>query len=341
VFIRTATLALLASAVTFASPPSHAQTTDDATRAAARQLGYDGIADFQGGKYDAAADKLDRAYRALRAPSLGLWSARAFVKTGKLVSASERYMEVLRLDPGAGDVAVQRQAQADAEVDHAALAPRIPSVVVMVEGAPAEKVAVTVNGVALPSSLVGVKRPVDPGAVNVDGAHAGATASETVNLAEGETKSVTLRFAPVATQAPPARPSAAPPPTGSKPADHVGPSASSQRSIGFIVLGAGGIGILTGATAGGLAISTRSSAQGCQGTNCPTSEKDTVDSYNRLRMISSVGLIAGAALAATGAVLIFTAPSQASTETAASPATYRLAPWLGVDSAGLAFQVER
>jgi hypothetical protein len=58
-------------------------------------------------------------------------------------------------------------------------------------------------------------------------------------------------------------------------------------------------------------------------------------------MISSVGLIAGAALAATGAVLIFTAPSRASTETAASPATYRLAPWLGVDSAGLAFQVER
>jgi hypothetical protein len=346
-FVRRVSLAGLLTALTLASPAVHAQAIDDATRAAARQLGYEGITDFQGGNYDTAADKLDRAYRALRAPSLGLWSARAFAKKGKLVAASERYMEVQRLDPGSGDVAVQKQAQVDAAADHAALLPRIPGIVIAVEGAPVDKITVSVNGAPVPSSLVGVKRLVDPGTVKVDGQFAGARASETVNLGEGETKTVTLRFADgsgavitgsTAAHAPTNTATSAP---AEGAADQPAPSSSSgRRTLAWIVLGAGGVGILTGAVTGGLAMSTRSGIEGCEDTSCPPSARGDVQTYNRYRTISTIGFIAGGALTATGAVLILTAPKSPAKRASAS-AAYRLSPWVGVEGAGLAFEIER
>ena len=73
------------------------------------QLGYEGVAAYQKGDYVSARDKLERAYRVVRAPSLGLWSARALEKSGKLVEASERYLEVTRLEVKAGEAAVQQE----------------------------------------------------------------------------------------------------------------------------------------------------------------------------------------------------------------------------------------
>ncbi|HEX6766144.1 MAG TPA: tetratricopeptide repeat protein, partial [Polyangiaceae bacterium] len=188
-------LVLFLAASCFVAGPAGAQGVDDATRAAARSLGYEGVQDFQAGSYPAAADKLDRAYRALKVPSLGLWSARAFEKIGKLVEASERLLEVQRLDASGGDVSVQKQAQADAATDQAAIAPRIPSVVILIEGATADQARVTVNGSPVPASLIGLKRQVNPGSVKVDGVSGGATATQSVTLKEGESKTVTLRFA--------------------------------------------------------------------------------------------------------------------------------------------------
>ena len=57
--------------------PAAAKGTDDATRSADRRLVFYGIRVFEAGNFEAAHDKLDRAVRALRVHSLGLWSARA------------------------------------------------------------------------------------------------------------------------------------------------------------------------------------------------------------------------------------------------------------------------
>src|SRR5688572_21582724 len=101
--------------------PVQAFGQSDTTRAAARDLGAEGVEAFQAGNFQAASDKLARAYEILRVPSLGLWSARALAKVGKLVEASERYLDVTRLDASKGDTAVQRQAQTDAAVEREAL----------------------------------------------------------------------------------------------------------------------------------------------------------------------------------------------------------------------------
>jgi hypothetical protein len=340
--------ALVTSCLAFGlnAPTLLAQTADDATRAAARSLGYEGIADFQAGNFAAAADKLDRAYRALSVPSLGLWSARALEKTGKLVAAAERYLEVQRLDPGSGGaVDVQRQAQADAKTEHAALLPRIPNIIIQVEGAAPQEVAVTVNGAPVPGSLIGIKRPVDPGSVKLEADHGGRHASETATLREGESKTVTLRFAPASAvesaavpaavlAAPPAAPPA--PNAANQPADAASASSGSGlRTIGFVTLAAGGVGIITGAVTGLVANSRKGSIEGCEDTRCPPSASDDVESYNQLRTVSSVAFIGGGVLAATGIVLVLTAPSAKPASSARTSPLLELSPWLGPGMAGV------
>jgi len=66
-------------------------------RALRRRLGNAGVEAFQAGEFADASAKLERAYRVIQAPSLGLWLARALVQLGKLVEAQERYVAVGRL----------------------------------------------------------------------------------------------------------------------------------------------------------------------------------------------------------------------------------------------------
>jgi hypothetical protein len=63
---------------------AHAEQ-DAATRAAARKLAEDGVAALQSGDAKGAAQKLDKAFRMLLVPSVGLWSGRALIKQGLLV----------------------------------------------------------------------------------------------------------------------------------------------------------------------------------------------------------------------------------------------------------------
>lgn len=316
--------------------PAQAKETDDATRSAARSLGYEGINDFQAGKFATASDKLDRAYRALQVPSLGLWSARALEKSGKLVAAAERYLEVQRLDATGGDVAVQQKAQADAQTEYAALEPRIPSIVIRIEGAKEDAVSVSVNGVAVPSSILGVKRLVDPGEVKVEATFEGQTLNESRTLREGESTTVVLEFSASGAAAPSKQPEPGVA-TASVTADE--PASGSARTLGFVALGLGGAGIVVGAVTGGLAMSGKSSLKGCEDTRCPPSQQSDVDSYNRFRTISTIGFIGGAVLAATGVVLVLSSPKR--TDASVAGTRVALSPWLGGGVAGLSLEARQ
>src|SRR6267154_410269 len=68
------------------SAPGRTQTSE-ATRAAARQLATEGVNNFEAGEFSAASDKLNRAFETIRAPSWGLWSARALARCERLVQA--------------------------------------------------------------------------------------------------------------------------------------------------------------------------------------------------------------------------------------------------------------
>src|ERR1700712_2816842 len=92
-----------------APAPVLARSPVDASRSAARETASAGVAAFQRNDFAIASEKLEKAYRLLKVPSFGLWSARALVKTGHLVQAAERYHEVVQLGLSEGDLTVQKQ----------------------------------------------------------------------------------------------------------------------------------------------------------------------------------------------------------------------------------------
>ena len=170
-----------------------AQAPDDTTLAAARQLGQQGVVLYEQGDYASAHDKLDRAYALVKMPTLGLWSARALVKLGRLVEALQRYREVtlVRLEPSASELL--RNAQTEAQREYDALEARLPQLTVVLAGASPTGVTFRIDGKDLKSALIGVAVPIDPGVHAVEALRGSDVVRKAqVTLAEGEQRSVTL-----------------------------------------------------------------------------------------------------------------------------------------------------
>jgi hypothetical protein len=330
----------------FGSSSARAQTGEDASRAAARKLGYDGVEAFQAGQFAAASQKLEKAFAVLRVPSLGVWSARALVKQDKLIEAADRYVEVVRLPLGAGDLAVQKQAQLDAQSELEETQRLTPSLVIHVEGAAETDVRIQVDGSPLASQLVGEASPLNPGHHQVVGDWAEKRVSVAVTLAPREQKQITLKFsgqaspgataAPVAGGAEPNGGDTAS--TGSRQprADTVARPSQSQarRTLAWVALGAGGAGLALGAVTGAFAMSKRSSLDenpGCADDHvCPRELSESVNSLNTMRTVSTVGFVAGGVLAGAGVVLMLTAPKRREAPSASL--------WMSPTSLGLSGQ---
>lgn len=294
------------------SSSAAAQNVKDSSRAAARDLGYSGVESYQSGDYATALAKLDKAYQVLQVPTLGLWSARARLKTNRWVEAAERLRQVLALEVRGGDAAVQQQAVSDAKQELEALTPRIPSLSIDVKGAPSAA-TVTVDGDVISSALIGEALPSNPGR-HVIVARAGEReVTRDVTLQEGERERVELSFEPVE----PAHATTgdtAPTPSGAATAGDEGPPRSTRKTLAWVLVGTGAAGLAVGATTGFMAIGKKSSLEdstACRGQRCLQSQSDNVNSFNSMRTISGVGLIAGTALAAAGVVLVVTAPKAA------------------------------
>lgn len=86
-----------------------AEPNEGPARAAARRLGYEGVAADEAGQYAIASEKLEKAYAVVRVPSLGLWSARALVQQDKLLEAVDRYLETSRMTVSPMDARLRRR----------------------------------------------------------------------------------------------------------------------------------------------------------------------------------------------------------------------------------------
>jgi hypothetical protein len=137
----------------------------------------------------------------------------------------------------------------------------------------------------------------------------------TVQVAERQVQDVKLVFQPVEPTPAATMPESTPetdrpallPPAVS--ADTAG--GSGQRTLSYVALGLGGVGLAVGATFGIMAIGDKGDLDDkCNADRqCGPELADDVDSYDTNRTISSIGLIGGAVLVGAGAVLYFTAES--------------------------------
>jgi hypothetical protein len=339
---------LLSSAL---APTVALAQTSDADKATARDLAVEGYKALQSKDYAAAADRFTHADALYHAPTVLLGLARAHVGLGKLVSAQELYSRVAHepLPPNASTASKKAVLDAQKELDSLAL--RLPSVVINVKGHDAPRV--TLDGIELRAAALGLKRPVDPGQHVITASATGFVPSEvTMSFTEGKSETVTLELkrpqaepprgvavAP-APKPPVAKPPAATPvpaPASTTPAlmplappepapapEQIKGDGSTQKTIGFVALGVGAAGLLVGGITGGLAVSKHGEiTESCPDGHCPQGSqgrfKTDVDSYNTLGTLSTIGFIAGGALAATGVILMLTAPRKTTTQATITP----------------------
>lgn len=296
---------------------------EDAARTKARALGYAGVEAYGDGDYSAASARLEESFQLLPVPSLGLWSARALVGLGRWVEAERRYRAVAELPIAPGDSPVQRQAKDEAQQERAELLRRIPSLKVRVAGAELEAVAISVDGAPRTPAELATALLLDPGRHEIVGALGSERSQVVLSLGERAHEEVELRFsgtpaapvepapaplsappAPPVTPLPPASRAAASPALAADASSGPGGTRDALRVAGWVAVGAGAAGLATSLVSYLIADRQYSGFQRrelCADGGCT---QDEVDTYNDLRDIHQVSLIAGGVAAAAGATLV-------------------------------------
>ncbi|WP_159396823.1 hypothetical protein [Sorangium cellulosum] len=200
-------LLLALSAVPAAAVAQPVQPTEQA-KAAARALAGQGWGHFQAGRYEEALAAFRDAEALVHAPSLLYQAARSCERLGRLIEARSLYQRIVDEPLATSAPRAYQQAQADAKVELAALAPRIPSLEVTVTGSPASAVELTLDGQRIDPALP-VER--DPGNYTLVAVAPGQTpVTRTIQLKEGAREQVTLDLTPPPAAAPAADRPAAP-----------------------------------------------------------------------------------------------------------------------------------
>lgn len=305
-FLAAASLCILILA---ASGPCLALTAEE--RAGARAAAEEGANAFDAGRYQEAIDYFDRAEKLIHAPTHLLYIARAHAALGELVAAREAYLKIDReqLDPGAPRVFVDAQELARAELEK--LEPRIPRVSVVVQGGGDGPVEVLRDGQPIPSPLIGIPQPMDPGEHSFQAQAPGAqSAIQKITLSEGaeETVLLTLRPKPNASN-----------PVADAPAEPADPGASGgwsgKKIAGYSAIGLGVVGAAVGTVFVIQSSDTRAEsdalfqAQMCGAQpGCSDSTQEDIRSLdsdaNSQLGIGIAGLAVGGAALATGVTLL-------------------------------------
>jgi hypothetical protein len=302
VLLLLALAAWLTPCVAYASP-------SDADRATARALAREGFEAQKRGAYALAAERFARAEELVDAPTLLLGLARAQMGLGKLVEAEETYQRILRevVAPGAPPQFAKAVENARQEV--AALAPRIAWITIDVRGPSGPRV--TVDGALVPQAALGVRRPYNPGTHTLHMSAEGfAPVERTFGATEGEAQTVAL--APRALATAPAAPAVvdAPPlaiDAPESPAVNSSGPAPFGTQLGFALVGIGAVGLVAGGVTGVLVLTQHAAlSHVCPGGHCSPSESGDLATYHTLATVSTVSIIAGGCVAATGIGLLLT-----------------------------------
>jgi len=214
---------------------------------------------------------------------------------------------------------------------------------------PAPKLEVTRDGASVSQASWNLPTPVDVGAHSVEATAAGYKPFKTSATVSKDGESVEVTVPKLESDAPApapvAKPSTTPQPTTKTPSRASEDEGSGQRTIGYVVGGVGVAGLAVGAVTGLMAMGKSSDAKNACPNDGPCANKsavDAADSAKTLGLVSTISFVAGGALLAGGAVLIFTAPggnktgqNEPASKKSLQHATIRVAPTGGPTGGGL------
>jgi hypothetical protein len=328
-----------------------AMAQSDTERAGARAAAEAGLSAYNAGRYSESFDLLNRAESLVYALPHLLYMARSSEKLNQLVLAREIYLKITREQLIAGAPRAFIDAQQAAQQELQAIDARLPYLTVNVDGPRNTNVKITMDDKEIPSVLIGVPFPVDPGNhVLVAESTLGQRGEPTrISLAEGKRERVSLK---IGAAAPSNAPAAVPPPTtGAAPSSTglvaAAPASSAAHDSGksghspVLTYGALGLGAV-GAIVGTVFVVQRGSKQSdadsafssCKTRVCSDSEKSNIGDLDK--QAASAGNFAlvsygvGAAALTAGMYLLFSGDSKAT----AAQRTPLVSPYIGPTQLG-------
>lgn len=189
---RLATIALALAALCFQGRAALAEPTS-ADRETARNLLKEGDEKFAAKDFAGAIKAYQAAHSIMQLPTTGLALAKAQIEKGFLVEARDTLLQVSRLSKEPGEKPVQGQARDEATQLAGKIADRIPSLLITVDGPPADSVTVTVDGAVVPPATLGAARKVNPGSHTIVATAAGyQTTTRILSIKEGDNEKVAL-----------------------------------------------------------------------------------------------------------------------------------------------------
>jgi len=335
----------------FVSAPSFA--VSDAERAGARAAANQGADAFDQGKWAEAAELFSHAEALVHSPIHLSYMARSQLKLGHWVEAYELFNRIKRETLTPPISAPVANAVADANAQLSTLDAQMPYITLIVRGPDTQGVTVTMDGVAVPSALVGVLHPVNPGQHRFRATSATqASPEQAVEVKPAARQTIELVLTPNAAAVAPATPVAAaaatpsappgPPPPAEPPSPSGSSSGSGLRVGGYVALGVGAVGVGLGTVFLLSANSKQKDADtafaACGGKACSPGDRTRVDSLDSDaatgKTLSLTSFVVGGVGLATGVTLLVLSGKQGSSEPTAQHAP-RIQPWIGYRSLGL------
>lgn len=277
------------------SPPAGAQSKPDPAaeegkRQEARRLGGIALDYYQAGDYKGALANFRFAFSLVPAPTLQLHIARCQDKLDQMKAAAATYRKVIATELKPDAPPVHKQARASAVKELAVVLASMPELRLELPDASPEAI-VTIDGKVKPAAT-GEAIKLDPGKHLVIVKDGTRKTEKSLSLARNEKQTVSMKLA-------------------AESGGRVGPTSDNGGLVasGWIITGLGGAGLIMGAVTGGLAISQQDDllAQCGDDRSCPASSSGAIDEYDTTRLLSSVGLYAGAGLVAVGSTLLIVA----------------------------------
>lgn len=294
----------------------------------ARSVAISGREAFNAGDYETALGLFRKAYELYPAPTVALYEARTLENLGLLLEAVDAYARITRAEVSNSAPPQFGEAIDEARSEGAALAARVPKLVVEVRGTSVDdpQLRVVINESPLSSAAFEHPHGLNPGTYHITATVGGERqTSAEVTLAPGQTRRVVLNLSPASAD-PLALEAMTNVPVGSEPSDLNAPPA-----LAYVAGGVGIVGVGAGVITGLLANNHYDEAKRLcdDGDRCSSPGLDAADAFRTWRMVSSISYGIGAAGIATGVVLWLTSddsePGQVAT----------LEPWGTANTAGI------
>lgn len=322
---------LLAVAIGLASPSVSAEPSL-ADLAQARDLRNQGRDLRKSGDLRGALEKFKAAHALGQTAVTGIELARTHALLRELVEAREVCLGIARMPVASDETHFSVEAREEATAMAEELRMRIPTLTVKLRGVPEGTLpTVLVDRRRVPDAALGEARKVNPGPHEIVAKIGeGEETKESLELAEGETKEVTLDVKAPAVVTPPLlrQPIVEQPIV---PRVVYSPPPSGKRALVSGALIVGGVGLAVGVVAGGIAIGKSSDLKReCTGTKCPPSAYDTLDSAKTMGTVSTIAFAVTGVAAVLVVYGILSEPARPT-----NLARPRIVPLLGLGSVGM------